>query len=148
MYLPRHEGEVGSQISTAGAGELPQGKETILLVEDEAMVRALTGENLRECGYEVLEAANGEEALSICGQHDGAIDLMLTDVVMPLMSGRELADRIVEMCPGIRVLYMSGYTDDAIVHHGVLEPGTAFLEKPFTLQGLAKKVREVLDGKV
>jgi CheY-like chemotaxis protein len=128
------------------ASLLPRGTETIMLAEDEAMVRALTFENLRECGYEVLEAANGEEALSICRQYEGSIDLLLTDVVMPLISGRELAERMRKTCSGIRMRYMSGYTDDAIVHHGALEAGTAFLEKTFTLDALARKVREVLDG--
>jgi PAS domain S-box-containing protein len=145
IYLPRYEDDGEVKTSTTEAKELVRGKEIVLLVEDEPMVRALTRENLEECGYKVLEASNGEEALSICDQHDGTIDLMLTDVVMPLMSGREVAERITKKCPGVKVLYMSGYTDDAIVHHGVLDAGTAFLEKPFTLDGLARKVRSVLD---
>jgi CheY-like chemotaxis protein len=146
IYLPRIEEGAASETTADQPTELVGGSETILLVEDEAMVRTLTRDNLRDFGYEVMEASNGEEALTICSQHDGAIDLVLTDVVMPLMSGRELIDRLKATCPDIKTLYMSGYTDDAIVHHGVLDADTQFLEKPFTLDGLARKVREVLDA--
>jgi signal transduction histidine kinase/ActR/RegA family two-component response regulator len=144
IYLPRVEEEAEHQ-SGGERVERLRGTETILLVEDEAMVRKLTRSILEENGYRVLEAANGEEALRLCSQYQGPIHLMVTDVVMPLMNGRELAQRMLDSCREVRVLYMSGYTDDAIVHHGVLDPSTHFLEKPFTPDALARKVREVLE---
>ena len=103
-------------------------------------------EILEMSGYRVLEARHGAEALEISERHDGPIHLLVTDVVMPHMSGRELAQHLAPLRPDMRVLYMSGYTDDAIVRHGVLEAGTAFLSKPFTPDALAAKVREVLDA--
>ena len=123
----------------------PSGSETILLVEDEEMVRKLTRSVLRKKGYHVIVAANGEEALRIVQQQGHEpIHLVLTDVVMPGMSGPELADRLETLKPGMKILFMSGYTDNAIVHHGVLDPGTAYINKPFTIDALAVKVREVL----
>lgn len=107
----------------------------------------MTSDFLRNRGYTVLEARGGDEALLICRQQEGPIDLMLTDVVMPGMSCRELAERLTSLRPETRVLYMSGYTDDTIVNQGVLEKGVDFIQKPFTLVGLARKVREVLDKK-
>ncbi len=145
IYLPLVEEVIETLDANAAPAMPPRGTETILLVEDEAIVRTLTRTILEENGYHVLEAANGEEALHLCKQHPTDLDLMLTDVVMPLMSGRELANRTERLCPHLPVLYMSGYTDDAIVHHGVLDPGTPFLEKPFTADALTHKVREVLD---
>jgi len=108
-------------------------------------VRELARELLELNGYTVLEATHGQEALRICRTHDGPIHLMLTDVVMPHMNGHELAETLAPLRPGMKILYMSGYTDDAIVRHGVLEPGTHFLQKPFSSQALADKVRAVLD---
>jgi PAS domain S-box-containing protein len=121
------------------------GTETVLLVEDEEMVRDMTKEILEESGYRVLEAKHGQEALRVAEQHHGPIHLMLSDVVMPQMSGRELAEQLTPMRREMKVLYMSGYTDDAIVHHGVLDAGMAFIEKPFTPNALAHKLREVLN---
>ncbi|MFH1739616.1 MAG: response regulator [bacterium] len=115
-----------------------------MVVEDEQTVRTLICRSLKRVGYTVLEAANGGEALLTCEQHEGPIDLIVTDVVMPHMSGGRLVKRLSTLRPEIKVLYMSGYTDDAIVHHGVLESGTPFLQKPFTPQTVAQKVREVL----
>ncbi len=123
----------------------PQGTETVLVVEDNEMVRSLAGRVLRRQGYTLLEAGSGEEALRLAAQHSGPIHLLLTDVVMPQMSGRDLANRLCRERPGLRVLYMSGYTDNVIAHHGVLEPGTPLIQKPFTPQALAQKVRAVLD---
>ncbi len=121
------------------------GGETILLVEDEPSVRRLTRMALESRGYNVLDAASGEAALELSREHGGPVDLLLTDVVMPGMNGRVLAARLVALRPGTRVLYMSGYTDDAIAGHGVLDPGTEFLQKPFTPADVARKVRAVLD---
>jgi CheY-like chemotaxis protein len=145
IYFPRVEADAERQLKIDAASPLPQGTETILLVEDETVVRALTRENLHVCGYKVLEAINGEGALKVSREYKETIHLLLTDVVMPRMSGRQLAERITKERRGIPVLYISGFTDDSIVHHGVLEPGTQFLEKPFTLNAMARKVRQVLD---
>jgi CheY-like chemotaxis protein len=125
---------------------VPKRAETILLVEDALRVRAVVREILEMNGYNVLEAHHGAEALEISGRHQGPIHLMVTDVVMPQMSGRELAQRLQPLRPDMKVLYMSGYTDDAIVRHGVLGAGIAFLSKPFTPDALTLKVREVLDA--
>ncbi|HEX9869434.1 MAG TPA: GAF domain-containing protein [Candidatus Tectomicrobia bacterium] len=123
----------------------PQGTETVLLVEDEGTVRSVAREVLQMVGYTVLEAASGEEALQRVEQHSGAIDLLVTDVVMPGMNGRELAARLMVNYPAAQVLYLSGYTDEAIAHHGVLQAGIELLHKPFTPDVLARRVREVLD---
>jgi len=131
----------------ATAKETPSTQnETILLVEDALRVRAVVREILEMNGYHVLEARHGAEAIEISERHRGPIHLMVTDVVMPQMSGRELAQRLLPVRPDLRVLYMSGYTDDAIVRHGVLGAGMAFLSKPFTPDALAAKVRELLDS--
>jgi CheY-like chemotaxis protein len=146
VYLPRHEegGKAAQRMAEQAAPH--QGTETILLVEDEEGVRDLVRDILQMNGYTVLEASAGEEALRRCKEYTDVIHLVLTDVVMPLMSGRELAEHIVPLKPGIKVLYMSGYTDDTILHHGALGADMAFLQKPFTPEALARKVREVLDG--
>jgi PAS domain S-box-containing protein len=123
------------------------GTETILLAEDSAAVRGAARQILERCGYTVLEAPNGTVAVRTA-ESAITIDLLLTDVVMPEMSGRELAEKFVKMKPDAKVLFMSGYTDDAIIHHGVLRPGTAYLQKPFSPDTLARKVREVLDSRV
>jgi signal transduction histidine kinase/ActR/RegA family two-component response regulator len=122
-----------------------RGSETILLVEDEAVVRQLVAEILESNGYGVLQAADGPSALELLRRHTGPVDLLVTDVVMPGMSGPEVANAVSAMLPGTRVLYISGYTDSAIGHHGVLEPGIAFLQKPFSAGDLTRKVRAVLD---
>jgi CheY-like chemotaxis protein len=121
------------------------GAETILLVEDEDAVRALARKILESRGYQVLEASSGAHAIEI-GRRNGAIELLLTDMVLPGMGGSEIASRIRELAPRVKVLYTSGYTDDVIVRLGFTEKGAAFLEKPFTPEALARKVREVLDS--
>jgi PAS domain S-box-containing protein len=126
--------------------EVRGGSETILLVEDEEIVRRLARRILEQTGYEVLEASHGEEAVRLCGVHAKPIHLLLTDVVMPGTSGKEVADRLSSMRPEIKVLFMSGYTDEAIVHQGVLNSSVEFIQKPFTLAALSRKVREVLDS--
>ncbi len=148
IYLPRVEGKV----ETAAPAPAPApsgsrgGSETVLVVEDHGDVRRLTHKVLESRGYTVLVAANGPEALRVAAQHTGPIQLLVTDVVMPGMSGREVGLLLAPQRPEMRVLYLSGYADESIVHHGVLEPGLAFLQKPFTPEGLARKVRDVLDS--
>jgi signal transduction histidine kinase len=147
IYLPpaRAKTPVAAERS-AQAGPMT-GVETILLVEDEARVRKLIVDVLTSRGYRVLEATRGEEALRLSKLHDGAIHLMVVDVVMPEISGPELVRQIAPIRPGTNVLYISGYTDEAIVHHGIPESGAAFLQKPFLPDALARKVREVLDSR-
>jgi CheY-like chemotaxis protein len=123
-----------------------RGGETILVVDDEAAVRSAVREILQLRCYIVLEAGNGQEALRICAGQEGPIHLLLTDVMMPGMSGPEVAQRLARMRPEMRVLYMSGYSDDAMIRHGVVEQGAGFLQKPFTPDALAHMVREVLDA--
>jgi len=146
LYLPsvaekatRWEPELKSE-------ELPTGQETVLLVEDEQLVRDLAERVLRRLGYTVLSARNGGEALLLAEGRAAPIDALLTDVVMPGMSGRELADRLAPLHPETRVMFTSGYTENIIVHHGVVDEGLCFLGKPYTPQGLARKLRELLDG--
>jgi len=141
VYLPRvdEEADAGAPVATAST----PGGETVLLVDDDQEVRTLACEVLRQHHYVVLEAATPDEALAICGRHKGAIDLLLTDVVMPGMSGRELAERVAPMRPKAKIMYMSGYPGDVIGKHGVLASG-AFVQKPFTPSGLVEKVREAL----
>jgi two-component system, cell cycle sensor histidine kinase and response regulator CckA len=142
VFLPAVDGALHHE--EAAETLLAKGSETILLVEDEDGVRALTRHVLASCGYVVLEASNGNQALRICGDHRGPIALLVTDVVMPGMGGRVLAEKVVVMRPETRVLYVSGYTDDAVVRHGVLLDEVHLLQKPFTPAALARKVREVL----
>jgi len=146
IYLPRVTEAVPPAAATPAPPASVRGSETILLVEDDEMIRNLVQKVLKANGYRVLVAANGRDAERVAGQHEGPIHLLMTDVVMPGMNGREVAERLAAARAGLRVLYLSGYTDDAIVHHGVLEPGVAFLQKPFTPAVLGRKVREVLDS--
>jgi signal transduction histidine kinase/ligand-binding sensor domain-containing protein len=147
VYLPRAQArpEVREVVAGAGAGG---GSETVLLVEDEDAVRLLASRVLQRAGYTVLTAASGEEAMEVTARYMGPIDLLLTDVVMPGMSGRELAQQLLPQRPGMRLLYTSGYTEDATVRHGVSGLATAFLEKPFGPDALTRKVREVLEAPV
>jgi CheY-like chemotaxis protein len=147
IYLPRVEAQTAPVMYQDELTPLPRGAETIFLVEDEPSVRNLAAISLRGQGYTVLEAQDGIEALRVAEKEGiNCIGLLLTDVVMPRMGGKELADKLKSVRPELRVLFTSGYTDDAIVHHGVLDAGIAFLPKPFTRASLARKVREVLNG--
>jgi CheY-like chemotaxis protein len=145
IYLPRTD-RVDEETSETTAAETVRGAETVLLVEDEAPVRNVIRSILRKSGYHVLEAQNGGEALLVCEQFKATIHLLLTDVVMPRMSGRQLVDRLAVLRPEMRVLFISGYTEDTIVHQGVLDAGVEFLAKPILPSALLKKVRQVLDG--
>jgi signal transduction histidine kinase/ActR/RegA family two-component response regulator len=144
IYLPSAEAKPAVEAAAAEPAASLRGTETILVVEDEARVRKLICEVLTARGYRVLEAVRGEEAIRIAAQTKRRIHLLLADVVMPEMSGPRAVEQIRALQPGIKVLYMSGYTDEAIVHHGILESGQAFLQKPFLPDTLARKVREVL----
>ncbi|CAN5841376.1 hypothetical protein BH11MYX3_BH11MYX3_13960 [soil metagenome] len=145
VYFPiADEHPAGIAAATADRPPL-RGSETILLVEDEDSVRTLARTILRRCGYTVLEAANGGEALLLSEQHTGTIDLLLTDVVMPRVSGRQLAEKLQPLRPAMKVIFMSGYTDDAIVRHGILHAELSFLQKPITPASLSRKIRETLD---
>jgi PAS domain S-box-containing protein len=146
VYLKRLDTRAGPRGGESAPQASVRGSETILLVEDEPAVRAMAGEALEAQGYTVLEARHGVEALAVARQHSGPLDLLITDVVMPQMGGGELAQRLVAERPGLRVVFMSGYTDDAVVRQGVFEATSAFLQKPFAIGVLARKVREVLDG--
>jgi signal transduction histidine kinase/CheY-like chemotaxis protein len=146
IYLPRVEEAIEAGQHDRTRPETPRGRETVLVVEDEADVRGITRTMLELHGYRVLEAGSGEEALEIYERQEGPIQLLLTDVVMPGMSGPELAQQLTRLHLKLKVLYMSGYTDDAILRYGVTELGTAFLQKPFTADTLAWKVREVLEA--
>ena len=146
VYLPASAAAVALPAPAKKREEIPSGNETVLLVEDEPAVRLLTANVLRTLGYDVIEAADGEEAVSTAQNLTRPIDLMITDVVMPHLGGREAVERIRESRPELRVLFVSGYTDDAIVRHGVLQAEMPFLHKPFTPPMLAKKVREILDA--
>ncbi len=145
IYLPRVETPLDTAVAQDSLTNLPRGTETILLVEDEELVRAIAVQTLRAQGYVVREASNGNEALRWAQEFGAAPNLLITDVVMPQMSGKELAERLSALHPDLKVLYMSGYTDNAIVHHGALDPGVLFLAKPFTPPALARHVREILD---
>jgi two-component system, cell cycle sensor histidine kinase and response regulator CckA len=147
IYLPRVDEALESLDAEPDLTKPARGHETILVVEDEPAVRAIVRHVLQAQGYSVLEAQNGREALRISALHTGPIELLLTDVVMPELSGRELAERLAARHPTMPVVFMSGYTDIAVVRHGVLEPGTIFLQKPFTPDALARKVRQVLDAR-
>jgi CheY-like chemotaxis protein len=143
MYLPRVSAS-GSFSPAAPQAKAPRGSETVLLVEDDDGVRALTRAILRQHGYTVLEAANGPEALRLCRDRTEPIHLLLTDAIMPHMSGRVLAERLTALWPTTKTLFMSGYTEDSVLRNGVLDAQVAFIPKPFTAQALALKVREVL----
>jgi len=147
VYLPAVEQTISTGDPQHGVKVTAHGTETILLVEDEDAVRSMTRLILQQFGYTVLEARRGAEAIRLCEQQQGKIHLLVTDVVMPEMGGRQLAERVTQLRPGIKVLYLSGYTDDAVVRHGVLQAEVAFLQKPFTMAALANKVRQVLDEK-
>jgi PAS domain S-box-containing protein len=147
IYLPRVDQPVETSGSENRSRSVQRGTETILLVEDDPQLRQLSSSVLAHCGYKVLTANGPEEGLAICRENHRDIRLLVTDVVMPHMNGRQLAEQILQVSPNVKVLYISGYTSNAIVHYGVLDAGLWFLPKPFTLSALVAKVREVLDSK-
>ena len=144
IYLPRIDEVPAVRGGDESAATRVRGSETILVVEDHEGVRSLIVGTLELCGFQVLQAADGLEALRQAKQHAGTIDLLLTDVIMPGMNGKEVADQMAASRPGIKVLFISGYSGDVIAHHGVLDAGVAYLPKPFTPDTLAAKVREML----
>ena len=146
VFLPRVDEPVTHPEKRAAPAPIHPGDETVLLVEDEPEVRSLVQRILKTQGYTVVTAANPDEAIAVAREFKGTIQVMVTDVVMPGMSGLQLAERLMPTRPNMRVLFVSGYTHDTIGHQGVLDPGTAFLQKPFTPNALARKVREVLEG--
>jgi two-component system, cell cycle sensor histidine kinase and response regulator CckA len=146
IFLPSASGPAMPAPPRDENGALPRGSELVLIAEDEPAVRAMAARVLRQQGYQVLEAANGDEALQIAQQRQEAIALLLTDMVMPRMGGKPLAEQVARLRPAIRVLFMSGYTDAAVIQHSQAQPGSAFLQKPFSPATLARKVREVLDA--
>jgi two-component system cell cycle sensor histidine kinase/response regulator CckA len=146
IYLPQVSADLERGVPEKTLGGTHPGTETVLFVEDEESVRELVRDYLGKSGYRVLEAADGIQALEIATAHRGPIHILVTDVVMPRLSGRELVTRITVARPELKILYISGYTDDSIFRHGVLEGGVAFLQKPFNLKDLAQKIRQVLDG--
>lgn len=148
VYLPILTGDESALGPPPVLLEVPRGTETVLLAEDAEPIRNLARVALQSCGYKLLEASNGQEALSLGTLIQPPLHLLITDIVMPKMSGRELAERLRTIHPEVRVLYVSGYTDDAILRHGVVAEGVAFLHKPFTPTTLARRVREVLDSSV
>ena len=145
VFLPQVSEPVPSVAGPAEPGILKPGTETILVVEDEEMVRKLAARILQQCGYTVIEASSGPEAMKLTREREGRIDLMLTDVAMPNMNGRELADRIASLKPGMRVLFMSGPAGEMVSPHKGLEDGTMFVYKPFTPETLSQRIREVLE---
>jgi CheY-like chemotaxis protein len=145
IYLPQVDLCVAADETLRPGAAPPAGSETILVVEDEVQVRTLVQEILQAEGYTVLTAADGDEGLQLCRAYDAAIDLLLTDVVMPGMSGPEMVRRLLPGRPTMKVVYMSGYASDAMGDDGILDPDTAFVQKPFTPAILLKKVRETLD---
>jgi len=147
IYLPSVEEEVAPREIRQAVASLPRGTETVLLVEDEEGVRELAKEYLESCGYKVLVAQNGQAAIDLVSKHSGPIDLIMTDIVMPGLSGSDLAKKVQSLRPDIRVVYMSGYTDQAIIHHGILSSDVLLLQKPFTMSTLAHKLREALSAK-
>ena len=149
VYFPEVVAQAGAPIlPLEGAGDLDQGgSETILLVEDEDQVREVARDCLSQAGYKVLEVKNGKDAIAILARYPAPVDLLLTDVIMPGMNGRLVSELAASIQPGLKVLFMSGYTDDAILKHGVLEAGVAFLEKPFMPSTLRRKVRETLGAR-
>jgi PAS domain S-box-containing protein len=146
VYFPRAEGTVPKITEEEKSEQGVKGTETLLISEDEASVRALATRILSEQGYAVIEASNGLEALDIAQAYAGEIHMVITDVVMPAMGGKALVTKLKETRPGIKVLYVSGYTENAIVHHGILDSGIDFLQKPFSVESLLHKVREVLNA--
>jgi two-component system cell cycle sensor histidine kinase/response regulator CckA len=145
IYLPRADEPVRTTLPPKGEIDMPTGNETVLLVEDDTGVRDLARQVLQRQGYTLLEAKNGEEALELSAQYSGPIHLLLTDVIMPGMNGKTLADQLAQSHPDLKTLFMSGYTDNTIAHHGVLDPGATFLQKPFSSLTLTHQVRAVLD---
>jgi two-component system cell cycle sensor histidine kinase/response regulator CckA len=145
IYLPKVKGDVKGEEKEQTPVIKLDGSETVLIVEDDDSLRKLAQKSLQPHGYRVLAAENGEDALRVSKEHEGPIDLLITDVVMPKMGGKEVAERLQPLYPQMKTIYMSGYTDDSIVHRGVLAPGLNFIEKPFSPEGLARKVREVLN---
>jgi CheY-like chemotaxis protein len=146
IYLPRAAGTTPAARRTPESLERPTGTETVLLVEDEEAVRRLASRVLQSSGYTVLEARNGEEALAVAAQQRGSIDILVTDLVMPRMSGRQLATALTQVRPDLRVLFMSGYAEDAVPRLLPPEASVSFLQKPFNAMELARKVRDVLDS--
>jgi nitrogen-specific signal transduction histidine kinase/ActR/RegA family two-component response regulator len=146
IYLPRVGGGRPPSTQVMQRAALPPGRGSILLVEDDGGVRRIARQTLEQNGFRVIEAANGEEALRLSNSYAEPIDLLVTDMVMPLVGGPELAKRLAPTRPALKVLYLSGYTDETVVGHGLLDPGLAFLQKPFAPDTLARKVHEVLSG--
>jgi CheY-like chemotaxis protein len=147
IYLPRHAAKVDQMPKERPAVPAARGHESILLAEDDPALLNLTSTILEKLGYQVLAALTPGEAVRVAKEHAGEIHLLITDVVMPEMNGRDLAKTLISLYPGLKHLFMSGYTANIIVHHGVLDEGENFIQKPFSMQALAAKVREVLDSR-
>jgi CheY-like chemotaxis protein len=145
VYLPLTVEEADKPVTATSAATAPRGTETILLVDDDSAVRSVARIALEGAGYSVIEASGAEEALSEVSEHNVSVALLVTDVVMPRITGIELARKLGEISPKVRVLYMSGYTANVISHHGILHAGTDYLEKPFSSLEFLSKVREILD---